>query len=214
VLSALQLSRERDESYHWLRFLLAASAGIGAWDLARRIGPELWRGFSEPARRCAAVCLLALPYSLPYWWNPLLMDSYFPASLAPLPERLARPTDWIRTNTDPRAVFAGDPAYARYVAALGARRVLWSNNMNQPADASRRHALDELLVQDVEPAEVLGAAGRWGVRYLVVTPAWLAPRPGLTLEVLGSRRHLRRAFFFGDPASDFVAIFELVGART
>jgi hypothetical protein len=213
VLSALELSRERDESYYWLRFLLAASAGVGAWDLACRFGPGLWRGFSEPARVCVAVCVVALPYSLPYWWNPLLMDSYFPASLKPLPERLTRPTDWIREHTDSEAVFAGDPAYARYVAALGARRVLWSNNLNQPADAGSRYALDALLVQDVEPAEALGAARRWGVRYLVVTPAWLAPQPGLSLPVLDTRRHLRRVFLFEDAASGFVAIYELVGER-
>jgi len=214
VLSALQISRERDESYYWVRFLLAASAGIGAWDLALRFGARLWRGFAEPSRLCAAVCLLALPYSLPYWWDPLSMDSYFRASVGPLPERLSRPTDWIRRNTDPRAVFAGDPGYARYVAALGARRVLWSNNMNQPKDAGSRYALDARLLRDVEPAEVLREASRWGVRYVLVTRDWLATQPGLTLETVSTRRHLRRAYLFEDPAGDFVAIFELVEEPT
>jgi len=211
ALSVLQISRERDESYYWLRFLLAGSAAIGAWDLARRLGPALWRGFGDPVRRGVAVALLALPYSLPYWWNPLEMDSYFPASLSPLPERLARPTDWIREQTDPKAVFAGDPEYASFVAALGARRVLNSITLNQPADVAQRLEFQSLLLRGGDVSELRRSAQRWGVRYLVVTRRWLRTAPPLTLEQVDAHPYLARAFFFDDPSGDFVAIYALAG---
>jgi hypothetical protein len=210
ALSALQVSRERDESYYWVRFLLAGSAAIGAWDLASRYGTLVWRGFADPAKRAAALGLLALPYSLPYWWNPLLMDSYFPEALAPIPERVSQPTDWIRAHTDPRAVFAGDTDYARFVAALGARRVLSSRTLNQPADAARRRELERLLL-DKDAGAKAAAADRWGVRYLVVTPRWLRLQPGLTVKALDSRRNLRRVFLYGDVDGEFVAIYEVAG---
>ena len=35
-LSALEQAKERDDVFYWLRFLAAAMAAIGAWDLGRR----------------------------------------------------------------------------------------------------------------------------------------------------------------------------------
>jgi hypothetical protein len=153
-LSALQLARERDEIFNWLRFLTAASAGIGAWDLAARAARWLERPWS-PAARAAAVAGLVLPLALPYWWDPLRMDGYFAGSLEPIPDEIRLPTDYLRTRTDPHAVVAGDHDFARWVGALGARRVLLGDHMHSPRDRPRREALEEQLVRGSDP----GAAG-------------------------------------------------------
>ena len=50
ALSALQLAREKDEIFNWLRFLTAASAGIGAWHLAGRAARWLDRPWPEAGR--------------------------------------------------------------------------------------------------------------------------------------------------------------------
>ena len=52
-------------------------------------------------------------------------------------------------------------------------------------------------------------AARWGVRYLAVTPAFLARYPAASLGAIEARPHYRLVHFTGDRAGDFVAIFEL-----
>jgi hypothetical protein len=155
------------------------------------------------------VALLALPLSLPYWWDPLRMDAYFPGSLPPLPEEVRRPTDFLRRHTEPRAVVAGDHDFARWVGALGARRVLLGDHLHSPKDRPRREALEESLVRGAEPGAAWSAAARYGVRYLVVTPRFLAGYPGATLDALARRSDIRPAHLTGDPAADYVAIFRL-----
>lgn len=206
-LSALQLAREKDEIFNWLRFLTAASAGIGAWDLARRASDWLGRPWPE-ASRAAAMTALALPLSLPYWWDPLRMDGYFAGSVPPIPREIQSPTDFLRTQTDPRAVVAGDHDFARWVGALGARRVLLGDHMHSPRDRARREALEERLVRGDDPAAAASSAAAYGVRYLAVTPAFLARYPGATLEALQRRADLREAHRSGGPA-DYVAVFSI-----
>jgi hypothetical protein len=208
ALSALQLAREKDEIFNWLRFLTAASAGIGAWDLALRLAR--WMGRPWPAAaRAAAVALLVLPLSLPYWWDPLRMDAYFPGSLPPIPEEIRGPTDFLRERTPPRAVVAGDHDFARWVGALGARRVLLGDHIHSTKDRPRREAVEEQLARGGEPGAAWSAAAPYGVRYLVVTPAFLGRFPGATLEALRRRPDLRAAHLTGDPAAEFVAVFEI-----
>lgn len=225
LLSALQIARERDEIYYWIRFLTAAAAGIGAYDLAGRAASWLRLAPLPPHLRCAAVLAVALPWSLPYWWNPLVMDSYVPGSLQPIPDRLRLPTDFIRRQTDPQAVFAGDRDYARYVAALGARRVTLAENLHVPPAAGDRIALERALVLDSVGADALALARQLGVSHLLITPRLLAsyanpaslppggtPSPVPRLADFDHRSYLERAFLWEGPAKDFVAIYRIRGA--
>jgi hypothetical protein len=207
VLSALQQARERDEVYYWVRFLTAIAAAVGAWDLAARAAAA-HRWLAQPAGRAAAVCLLALPWALPAWWNPQAMDSYFGESLRPVPARLEEPTRFIRRETERSAIFAGDRDYARFVAALGARRVSLTTNLHAPADFVERDRLERLLLLERDP-EVLAAARARGVTHLLVTPGLLARFPSVRLEELGTRPHLRSDFLWMEPSGDFVAVFRL-----
>lgn len=221
LLSVLQIARERDEIYYWVRFLTAAAAGIGAWDLARRCADRLRLAWA-PATRCAAVLALALPYALPYWWDPLVVDSYFPGSLQPVPDRLRLPTDFIRRNTDQRAIFAGDRDYARYVAALGARRVTLAETFHMPKRARERVELEESLLTGATDAAA--RARELGVSYFVATPRLLgfytqlwSGRPEEQRRLvprrldLDSRPSLDRVFLWEGPERDFVAIYRIVG---
>jgi len=211
LLSALQMARERDDVLYWTRFLLAASAGIGAWDLAGRAAGWLGRPSLPPAYRAAAVALLAVPWSLPYWWDPARMDSYFTQSTPPIPEHLRRATDFLRRETDPRDVIAGDPDFARYAAALGARRALLGVSLHAPKDDIERWRVHELLLSGSDSQAALAAAQQYGVRYLVVTPTFLASQdPPVDLESLRRLAHLRLALLTTDPAGNFIAIFRLV----
>jgi hypothetical protein len=206
ALSALQQARERDEIFYWTRFLTAAAAGIGAWDLASRAAAAVGRTWA-PSLRAAAIALLALPWSLPAWWDPLRLDDYFAGSLTPLPRELREPMEFLRSSTDPRAVVAGDRDAAKWVAALGARRVLLTPIVHMPGDYLERDRLERLLVQEGNVAETRRAAARFGVRYLLVTPA-LLERLGTTLDALRGLPHLRLAHLSGT-SPEFVAIFEV-----
>ena len=156
VLSAMHQARERDEVHHWLRLLIAVSAGIGAWDLAGRAA-RCWRARGvEPALRAAALLVLAAPWSLPYWWDPARMDPYFPRSLPPIERTLAEPAEFIRRHAAPRDVVASDPDYSRWIAALGARRVLRDGHTHRNADHADREAVLETLLRGTDAAEVRG----------------------------------------------------------
>jgi hypothetical protein len=210
ALSALQLARERDEIYYWNAFLLSVAAGIGCWDLGRRAAAWLAPRRVAPAIRAAAIGALLVPFSLPYWWDPARMDGYFTPSIPPVPASLRDATDFLRRETDPRDVIAGDPDFARYGAALGGRRALLGDSLHMPKDYDRRWQLQGMLVAGEDPDAVLAEAARYGVRYFVVTPELLSARyPGTRLERIGALRHLRSVFFSGDPAGDFVAIFRV-----
>lgn len=205
LLSWLQLARERDEAYYWLRIWLAACAASGAVELARRLAAAARLEWCGP-RRAAAVLALALPWSVPYWWQPALMDSYFAGSLAAVPDRLRLPTDYIRRETDRQAIFAGDEEYCRYVAALGARRALLMRAIGQTRDAGRRYEIEAALLA---PQASLADARAMGVSHLVVTREYLEAKR-VELAELRSRDHLREVFRWSSP-SDFVSVFELRG---
>jgi hypothetical protein len=210
VLSALQQARERDEIYYWNAFLLAIAAGIGCWDLGRRAVGWLAPRPVAPAVRAAALAALLVPFSLPYWWDPVVMDAYFSLSIPPLPAYLREATDFLRRETDPRDIIAGDTDFARYAAALAGRRALISDTLHLPKDYERRWQLQAMLVAGHDPDAVLAEAARYGVRYFVVTPYLLTNYyPSHDLSRIGALSHLRSVFFSGDPKGDFVAIFRV-----
>lgn len=209
LLSAFWMARERDEIFYWVRFLSAASAGIGVWDLAARLAPRLPGRTPGPEWRAAAATLLVLPWSLPYWWDPARMDTYFSASVPPLSSMITVPTDFLRHDTEPDAVVAGDRDFARYVAALGARRVLLASTFHFPPDGAERVRVEGLLMRGDDGRAVASAAAPYGIRYLVVTPRLLADYPEVTLEQLRARPHFREVHLTRDGAQDFVAILRL-----
>jgi hypothetical protein len=213
ILSLLQMARERDEIYYWIRFLTAAAAGIGAYDLAGRAA-ALRLPLLAPPARCAAILALALPWSLPYWWNPLLMDSYVPGSLLSVPDRLRLPTDFIRRSTDPKAVFAGDRDFARYVSALGARRVSLAESFHAPPGLDDRIRLERELVLGGQGADVAALARAQGVSHFVATPQLLATYLDAPPRAeLDRRPYLERAFLWEGPRKDFVAIYRIRGSE-
>ena len=209
LLSAQGLGEQPDEINYWLRFLVAASAGVGAWDLAGRAA-RLWPdALTEPRRRVAAILLVALPWTLPYWWNPARMDRYFAGSRPPLPESLASAGRFLRERTPETAVLAGDQSFARWAAALSGRRSLLSTAAMLPRDIDRRRETMDVLFRG-DPEEVRRAAAPYSVTHLVVTPTVLRGY-GLTFGEVDARGDLQRVFTTGDPDGDFLAIFELFG---
>ena len=222
VLSRLQLARERDEIYYWIRFLTAALAGIGAWDLTRRAAERLRRPVPD-AVQAAVVAALVLPLSLPYWWDPRRMDPYFAGSQAPLDARLRDMAEYLRRETPRDAVVIGDGDVSRYVSALAGRRVLVADNLNQPSDVGTRFNMQDAILTDASGAAVeelasYGARWRASTWYAVVTPRWLAcptataptcAERGLTLAEVRGLPHLDERAFWGDSSGEFVAIFRL-----
>ncbi|PYQ55720.1 MAG: hypothetical protein DMF78_01215, partial [Acidobacteria bacterium] len=97
-LSLLQQAKERDDTYYWLRIQLAVCAAIGAWDLARRVIPRLGLPRWQPALRAVAVAALALPFTIPYWWDPSRMDLYFAGSQAALPPAVREAAAFLRAQ--------------------------------------------------------------------------------------------------------------------
>lgn len=211
LLSAVDVVEQPDEINYWLRFLAGASAGAGAWDLACRL-PRLWPSVAaEPPRLAAIAVLVALPWTLPYWWDPARMDRYFKRSTEPLDAGLRAAGDFLRSGTPARAVMAGDEPFARWAAALAGRRSLLSSGAMMPRDFDRRRAVMRTLFESGNPAAVRAAAASYGVTHLVVTPAVVA-RYGTTLIDLERHPWLRRVYLSGDPAGEFLAIFEILPA--
>lgn len=206
-LSALQQAKERDDTYYWLRVQLAICAAIGAWDLARWLLPRVWPVRLEPARAAVVVAALALPFSLPYWWDPSRMDLYFAPSLEPLPEIVTTPASFLRQEADRRTVLAGDPTAVRWMAALAGTPVLLARDFALPKDALARARVGALLLRG-GPGHPAEEAARFGVTHLVVTPESLAEM-GVTLDEVEARRYLRLVHLTGDRNGLFVAIFAL-----
>jgi hypothetical protein len=207
-LSAFDLVEQPDEIFYWLRVLTGALAGVGLWDLAGRAGrlvPALAR---DPARRAATAGLAALPWTVPYWWDPPRMDRYFEGSRKPLPALLTAPGEFFRRHTPPQAVVASDPEFAWWMAALAGRRALISEGLYPGPDFDTRRQVLATLVQAEDAATVRASAAPYGVTHLAATRSLLA-RHGLSLARLGARSHFRRVYFTGDPAGDFVAVLEL-----
>ena len=206
-LSALHQAKERDDVFYWLRILAAALAAAGAWDLARRAAdllPGRWTRFAAPEWRAAALALAALPWSLPYWWDPSRMDLYFAGSRDPLPASVTETAAAVAGRAD--ALVAGDPASARWIAALTGRRVLLAQDFPAPSDWALRATLNERLLLGDPTA--LPEAERRGITHLVVTSGELKAR-GLEMADVRRRPHLVPLAEARDAEGGSVALFEL-----
>ncbi|MCI0410756.1 MAG: hypothetical protein L0191_19715, partial [Acidobacteria bacterium] len=198
--------READEIYYFLRIVSAALAGIAAWNLAERWGPQL--GIPRTWLP-AAVLITAFPLALPSWWSPKEMDPYFEGSLAPLPDPLVRAMDYVRRSTAPEAVFISGKQCARYVAALGGRRLLLDRTIHPPPGYQRRVSLETVLLEEGSEQAATELRTLYGVSHVVVEPDLLGAHPRLTLDRLRSRPNWEEVFVAGDPERDFVAIFRV-----
>jgi hypothetical protein len=206
-LAAIEQAKERDDVYYFLRVVAAAMAAVGAWDLVRRAGAlatgAARRFAAAPERLAAALAILALPLTVPYWWDPGRMDLYFPGSLAPVPASLTTPAAVLAAT--PGAVVAGDPGAARWMAALTGTRVVFARDFPAP-DWAFRTALGERLLRG-DP-EARPDAARFGVTHVIATSAQLA-RLGTTLDDMARRPDLAPAAVGHDPDGTFVALYAL-----
>ena len=118
------------------------SSRIAAW-LGGRIA-------SIPQGLCL-VLLVTLPFSFPYWWNPVSMDRYYSRSLSPIPTEVRRLTTWVRAYTDRNDVFLASPELANWITALSGRRVLLTGDHRPPNDYERRAELTRRVLTSDEP---------------------------------------------------------------
>lgn len=206
-----EVLQQADEIFYWLRFVAAACAGIGAWDLMSRLSAAV-RLDLEPAARAALLGLVCLPWSLPYWWDPSNMDRYFNGSVPPLPEELRRFGAFLHRETDPAAVLAGDPWLARYAAALAGRRSLISMGPPPPVDMERREEVTRTLLSGDDPAAVRAAAEEYGVTHIVITPRLLARVKLRALQPtrFEARSELRLVFASEGPRYGSVRVYRIV----
>jgi hypothetical protein len=207
-LSLLQQAKERDDTYYWLRFQLAACAAIGLWDLARHVLPRLWPWALPPARRAALLAALAIPLALPYWWDPARMDLYFAGSLEELPAMLTEAAAVLRAEGAASVTLAGDPTAARWMVALAGVRVTLARDLAGPRDHSARTAFNEALVRG-EPEDLVSMGSRWGVTHLVVTREFLAVY-GVTLDDLERRPYLRRVHVAEGSGGEYIGLFAVM----
>ena len=183
---------------------LAIAAAVGAWDLLGRLVPQ-WRAPGKEALRAAVLAVAAMPFAVPYWWNPARMDMYFAGSLAPIPSRYLEPA--ARHAGQRGVVLAGDPAAARWMAALTGTRVLMAQDFPAPRDWRTRLDYTSALARG-ELRDPVAEGARWGVTHIIVTPGFLAEN-GLSLESLQARPSLRPLVLARDEGGEFVALFTL-----
>jgi hypothetical protein len=220
ALHFLELAKERDDAYYWVRFTLAITAGVGLWDLGRRAAtalrrapggmpPKMVHALSRPEWRAVALAIVLLPWSMPYWYDPARMDPYFAKSCEPIPDLVRSPVAALVERGDRVGVLAGDPAISRWAAALAGFRVLQARDFPMPKQfALKASLLEDLLRGDGGERARTGALA-FGVTHLLVTPELLQSFPGTSLSALRQRRDLREIQFTGDARGDFVAVFEL-----
>jgi hypothetical protein len=206
VLDPLQLAKEKDDTFCWLRFVTAVLAAVGAWDLARRAAK--WRpAFATPPRLAAALCLVAAPATLPFWWDPQRMDPYFTASLEPVPRMYVDASAHLRAKGCRQVLLVGDPQALRWIAALTGCRGLLLSHHPMPGDYALRFRFTEhaarghLHLEGAEP-------NRWGATHLVLTPEFLR-RVGGRLDDARSSPRLREELFAGPADGAWIAVFAI-----
>lgn len=203
VLSWLQVARERDEIFYWCRFWLAVAAGRGAWLLTAASQARL-------ARRAALIVALGAAWALPAWWDPMRLDAYSARSVEPLSEKETTVPRALRALASPPDVVAGDRDAVRWVAALTGLRVLRHGGLNEPRDGTQREDLEHILVSEADSAKLAAAAGRYGVRFVVLTPAWIRRARGPSVESILARPHYRERARWSGPGGEFIVLAQIV----
>jgi hypothetical protein len=215
VLHELQLAKERDDAYYWLRFVLATCAGLGLWDVGARVMamlPTAGRAAAalvRPEARAAALAALLVPAMIPYWYDPGRMDLYFAGSREPIPDIVQAPIAALLERGDRVGVLAGDPTMSRWAAALAGFRVLVASGFPTPSDSGPRLRLEVDLLRGQDLPAALALARAYGVTHLLVTDELLDELPVTSLEALEARTDLHEVHLSGDRRGRFVAVFEL-----
>ena len=143
-----------EEFYFYTRFLLSVAAGSGLFLVVRessRIAAWLGGRIASIPQGLCLVLLVTLPFSFPYWWNPVSMDRYYSRSLSPIPTEVRRLTTWVRAYTDRNDVFLASPELANWITALSGRRVLLTGDHRPPNDYERRAELTRRVLTSDEP---------------------------------------------------------------
>jgi hypothetical protein len=152
--------------------VLAATPAIAA--AAERVGGAVrmpipgrrgWRPGAQAWLGTAVAVMLAGAF--PTWWDPFALDPVAEASREPISPAVASTADWIRTATDPAAVFVAGEDYAPAVAVLGGRRLLRAPGLAAAGDDVRRVRLERQILLGRAPEALVR---RYGVRYLLVAP--------------------------------------------
>ena len=195
VLGLLGQAREQDEAFYWCRFWTGLFAGVGMFRAMLLILGRIRENRSPLAAGRSAVAaamalVLLLPSLLPAWWDPGTMDQYFVAARQPLPDWIAEPTRFVRNNTPPDAVFAGDRNYARWIAAYGARRVLISDALNLPNDHLKRMEVENALLRDGPGSLLAEGRDRYSIQFVLATSFPMDQAPEITLDLLAARAYL------------------------
>lgn len=160
-------ARQSDEIYYFLLFTSAVNASLGALEALRMVPRLLLPGElteARLARSTAVALLLALPLTLPWWWDPSRMDVHFQNSLHPIPQHFLALGEWIRTHSAGSDIFFGGRDVAIWIPALSGRRVLRTGMplLNTP------QYWDECGILFPETEEATRAIlARLGVKYVV-----------------------------------------------
>jgi hypothetical protein len=170
VTFALQKIIEPDEFYFYTRFLLSVSAGSGAFFLLKWLEPTS-RPFSP--RWIPMFLLLTLPHSIPYWWNPPLMDRYYHFSLDALPDEMVALGRWVRDETSRDAVFVAGGQTSLWIASLAGRRVLTTGHHRPPYDYEERRALENRMLVGREAEAFREAVRQFKVTHIAIEPDYL-----------------------------------------
>jgi hypothetical protein len=163
----------------FLRVLLAATASLGAhrvllwieekWRTPPTL-PAILRGRSTAPSSytlgLAALVALSLPWSFPFWWNPVRMDSVYVESVEPISHEYTTFGDWIRQSTSPDAVFVTGPSYAPWIPALSGRRVLLLDDVAPVPRRRDREQAFRWITGSREREPILAAASAWGVTHV------------------------------------------------
>lgn len=213
LLSLFGMAREQDEVLYWCRFWTGMFAGAGIFRVVSLTLQRFKHGGASVVPSLGAAgalsLVLLLPSLLPAWWDPSTMDRYFQTARQPIPDWIAEPTRFIRTSTPQDAVFLGDRKYARWIAAYGARRVLFSNSLNTPTNPQQRMDVEGGILYGVSKPHLLEGMEKYELQYVLVTGTSMEQAPTVTIEELLRRPYLQvvydRTF-----AEDRVAIFKIV----
>jgi hypothetical protein len=171
-------------------FLVAVHAGVGASEMIRwasalpaATGPLRALGLTGASRWTAALLLLWLPFTLPWWWNPPRMDAHFVASLDPLPADLPPLGEFLRAQAGGRDVVLAGPAVAPWIPALSGRRVL---RLSPPPAATLAAQRERAMLTPRDAGEALAAFAFSGVRFVIEDPSLLKEH---ALEANALARH-------------------------
>ena len=152
-------ARQSDEIYYFLVFVVSVQAGLGAYRLTGRLGRlalsrELpsWKRFAQPGRLSAAAFLVALPITVGWWWNPMLMDAHFRMALEPLPRAAVQVGDWIRESSRPDAVFLAAGETGLWIPALTGRRIAYEDDLDEVRALMDRRLLTYLVLEPIAPS--------------------------------------------------------------